>query len=104
MGDARIYGGELEATLRLTSDLTLNAAISSESATIVKSVNPIDVPVGSSLIDVPQGTIVAGAVYRRALTARLKLIARMDYDWTSHSYGSYQSHRTPTITTRPTAW
>jgi iron complex outermembrane recepter protein len=92
VGDAQIYGGEVEATLRLTSDLRLNVNASSETATIFHSINPIDVPVGSLLVDVPVAAVTAGAVYTREITDRLNLVARAEYAWTGHSHGSYQSY------------
>lgn len=91
VGDARIYGGELEAAFRVTSHLKLDASFSGESAAITHSINPIDVPVGSNLIDVPAGTVTAGATYSRPLTGAVRVLARVDYDWTGHSYGSFQS-------------
>jgi outer membrane receptor protein involved in Fe transport len=91
VGDAQIYGGELEAAFKVTSHLRVDASIDGESATITHSINPIDVPVGSNLIDVPAGTATAGATYSRPITDSLRLLARIDYDWTGHSYGSFQS-------------
>jgi len=91
VGDARIYGGELEAAFKLTSHLRLDASFDAESATITHSINPIDVPVGSNLIDVPVGTATAGATYSRPLTDTVRLLARIDFNWTGHSYGSFQS-------------
>jgi outer membrane receptor protein involved in Fe transport len=90
VGDARIYGGELEAVLKLTSSLKLNLSYSNESATITKTINPVDVPTGANLIDVPQATLTAGASYSRTLWTDYHLLARLDYSWTGHSYGSYQ--------------
>src|SRR5271156_5198986 len=68
VGDARIYGGELEAALRITRDLTLTASVNGESATITRSVNPITVPVGSNLIDVPDGNFNGTLIYRTNIT------------------------------------
>ncbi len=91
VGDAEIYGGEVEASLQLTQHLRLNLNASSETATITKSINPIDVPTRSLLIDVPVGTATFAGIYSRDLTDRLKLVARADYAWTGRSHGSYQS-------------
>ena len=91
VGDAEIFGGEVEASLKLTHNLRLNFNASSETATITKSINPTDVPTGSTLIDVPVGSAKLGAVYSRDLTDEVKFVARADYDWTGRSHGSYQS-------------
>lgn len=90
VGDARIYGGELEAALRLTDNLTFTTSVSGESATITRSVNPITVPVGSNLIDVPEGTFNGELSYERSLPADLHLTAFLDYAWIGRSNGSYQ--------------
>ena len=81
----------MEANLQLTQHLRLNLNASSETATITKSINPIDVPTRSLLIDVPVGTATFAGIYSRDLTDRLKLVARADYAWTGRSHGSYQS-------------
>ena len=88
-GDAQIYGGELEANLKLTQALSLDASGSANSATITRSINPVDIPVGSNLIDVPSGTFTVGGTYDAPLTNDVDLLARIDYDFTGASYGSY---------------
>lgn len=90
VGDARIYGGELEGALNITSELTFNANVSAESATITRSINPVTVPVGSNLIDVPQETFDLTLSYHGPITDELNLLATLGYDWTGHSNGSYQ--------------
>jgi outer membrane receptor protein involved in Fe transport len=91
VGDGRIYGGELEATFKVTAHLKLDASASAESATISRSINPIDVPVGANLIDVPDGAFTLGASYTTPVTGAWRLTARGEYAWTGHSYGSYQA-------------
>jgi outer membrane receptor protein involved in Fe transport len=90
VGDARIYGGELEGAFRITSHLLLSANLSAESATITKSINPVTVPVGSNLIDVPQATFDVDLSYNTQITDDVRLSALINYDWTGHSNGSYQ--------------
>lgn len=90
VGDARIYGGELEAAFKITQTLTASASINGESATITRSVNPITVPVGSNLIDVPDGTFTGELSYSRAITEDVRLSAFINYEWIGHSNGSYQ--------------
>ena len=91
VGDARIYGGELEAALRLTRYLRLDLNVSAENATITHSINPIDVPVGANLVDVPVATVSGGATYSRPVTDLIDFTGRVDFNWTGHSYGSYQA-------------
>ncbi len=91
VGDARIYGGEIEADLRLTDALKLDASASADSAKITKSINPLNVPVGANLVDVPVDSFTVGAVYDRALREDLDFRARIDYAYTGYSYGSYET-------------
>jgi iron complex outermembrane receptor protein len=90
VGNARIYGGELEGAFQITPHLQLSANASAQSATITSSINPVTVPVRSNLIDVPQATFDAQLIYKTEITDSMGLSAMIDYDWTGHSYGSYQ--------------
>jgi outer membrane receptor protein involved in Fe transport len=90
VGDAQIYGGEIEAVLRVTDFFKLDASGSADSATITKSINPVDVPVGSNLIDVPVNSFTVGAIYEQPLREDLELRGRIDFAYTGHSYGSYE--------------
>lgn len=90
VGDARIYGGEVEANFRVTDNLLLDASGSANSSTITKTINPVNVPLGSNLIDVPVNSFTAGAIYTRPLKEDLLFRARVDYAYTGHSYGSYE--------------
>lgn len=89
-GDARIYGGEFEANFRVIENLSLDASGSANSATITKSINPVDVPVGANLVDVPVNAFTVGALYARPVKEDLELRARVDFAYTGHSYGSYE--------------
>jgi outer membrane receptor protein involved in Fe transport len=91
VGNARIYGGEIEAAASLTRHLTLNVTASANDATITKTNNAVDVALGSHLIDVPDVTVTAGAVYTAPLSDSLLFTGIIDYAYTGHSYGSYQS-------------
>ena len=90
VGNARIYGGEVEAVASLTHTLRLNFTASANDATITKSNNPIDVAVGQHLIDVPDVTLTAGAVYSAHIRDDLLFTGIFDYAYSGHSYGSYQ--------------
>jgi len=90
VGNARIYGGEVEAALRVTSHLTVSGNASAESATITSSINPVTVPVGANLIDIPRDTFDVELAYRRPITSAVNLAALLNYNWTGPSNGSYQ--------------
>jgi len=91
VGDAKIYGAELEASYRVTSSLKFALAGSSEHAVVTDSFNTKDVANGSHLIDVPNATYTASVSYNRAMNAEFNLRSRVDYAWQGHSYGSYQA-------------
>jgi iron complex outermembrane receptor protein len=90
VGDARIYGGELEGSFRITRQLLLSANFSIQSARITRSINPVTVPVNSNLIDVPNATSDVSLSYNTPINDDMDLSALVDYDWTGPSYGSYQ--------------
>ena len=90
-GDARIYGGEVEASFKLTKTLRLNATASANSAKITRSTNPVDVPAGAHLIDVPVDAFTVGAIYDQPISDEWSFGARIDYAYTGRSYGSYQT-------------
>jgi len=91
VGNARIYGGEIEAAARLTGHLRLNVTASANDATITRTNNPVDVAVGQHLIDVPDVTVTAGAVYSTHISDDLLMTGIVDYAYTGHSYGTYQA-------------
>jgi len=90
VGDARIYGGELEARLMVLDGLLLSAQLSAESATITRSINPVTVPVGSHLIDVPQATADISLAYDWMVNDKVSVRPFVGYEWTGRSNGSYQ--------------
>lgn len=91
IGDAKIYGGEIEAAVRPVGGLKLAVNASAEHAVVTSTNNPSTAPVGAHLIDVPQGTYTALAVYTQPLNDELSLSGRADYAWTGHSYGTYEA-------------
>jgi iron complex outermembrane receptor protein len=90
VGDARIYGGELESRLMIVDGLLLTADLSAESATITRSVNPVTVPVGANLIDVPQATANVNLAYSWYINDKVQVKPFIGWEWTGRSNGSYQ--------------
>jgi len=89
IGNAKIYGAELEASYRATAGLKFGLTASAEHAVVTESANPKTVAVGAHLIDVPAATYTAAVSYNRPLSGLYTLRSRADYSWTGHSYGSY---------------
>ena len=89
VGDAEIYGGELEASYRALPGLTLGATASYQHASITRTDNPSTVAVGERLIDVPYETATVSAEYDYPLADDRTLAVRGDYEWQGRSNGSY---------------
>lgn len=89
VGNARLYGGEVEAVASISRNLRFNATASANESTITSTNNPKDVAVGQHLIDVPDVTLTAGAVYSARMRDDLLFTGIIDYAYTGHSYGSY---------------
>jgi len=92
VGDARIYGGELELAYRVTSDLRLTLALSAESATITQTNYPLVIAVGAHVIDVPDLTLDLGVAHSTPVFSDFILTSRANFLFTGHSYGSYQTN------------
>jgi outer membrane receptor protein involved in Fe transport len=92
VGDARIYGGELEAAWRVTNELRLTLALSAESATITSTKYPAVIAPGAHVVDVPDATLAAGVSYTIPFFSNYKLVSRANYSFIGHSYGSYQTN------------
>ena len=90
VGDAKIYGAELEASYRPVNSLKFALSAGAQHAVVTNTTNSIDVPVGSRLIDVPNATYTGSVTYNTPINGELTLRSRADYGWTGHSYGSYQ--------------
>jgi outer membrane receptor protein involved in Fe transport len=90
VGDARIYGGEVEINYRPVTALTLGLSGDAQHAYISDAYNPAEAAIGSWLIDVPEYTVDAKASYAFRLVDGSSLITRVDYAYQGDSYGSYQ--------------
>ena len=90
VGDAKIYGTELEINYRPISQLTVALSGSAEHAYISDAANPSEATVGSWLIDVPEYTYDTSATYSVPLAGGSNLVGRIDYAYSGSSYGSYQ--------------
>jgi iron complex outermembrane receptor protein len=91
VGDAKIYGGELEINYRPVPQLTLGLTADAQHAYISSAFNPSEASVGSWLIDVPDYNYTGSAAYVAKLSSRSNLVGRIDYTYSGSSYGSYQA-------------
>jgi len=92
VGDAKIYGAELEASYRPVNSLKFGLTAGAQHAAITSTnyPSPGGVPIGSHLVDVPAGTWTGSVSYNRPLNGEFTLRTRADYAWTGHSNGSFQ--------------
>jgi outer membrane receptor for ferric coprogen and ferric-rhodotorulic acid len=90
VGDAKIYGTELEINYRPISQLTVALSGSAEHAYISTAANSSEATVGSWLIDVPEYTYDTSATYSLPLASGSNFVGRVDYAYSGSSYGSYQ--------------
>ncbi len=92
VGNAEILGGEAQIAYRPIGGLTVAMNMSYEHSDITSTKNPVTVPVGATLIDVPNWTYTLSADYNFAVGADTTAFTRADYDITGPSNGSYQSN------------
>jgi iron complex outermembrane recepter protein len=92
VGDATIYGGELELSYRPITQLTLGLTGGAQHAYISSASNPSEATVGSWLIDVPDYNYTGSATYVFMLSDSNSLVSRIDYTYSGSSYGSYQAY------------
>jgi iron complex outermembrane recepter protein len=90
LGNAQIYGGEVEARFKPIPALTLGVTSSVQHAVITSTLNPATAAVGENLIDVPRFTVTGSIQYDFVLASGNLLTFRSDYTWTGASNGSYQ--------------
>ena len=92
VGNAKIYGAELEASYRPVNSLKFGFTAGAQHAAITSTnyPSPGGVPVGSHLVDVPVATYTGSVTYNRPLNGEFTLRTRADYAWTGHSNGSFQ--------------
>lgn len=89
IGDAEIYGGEVEASVRPLRGVTLATSATIQHTAVTSSSAPKTAAVGARLIDVPNKTFNASMTYDRPLEGDLTLTARADFSFTGRSYGTY---------------
>ncbi len=93
VGDAKIYGSELELRALVASGLTLSLNAGSTHAYIssVGSEGSGIVYVGESVLGVPTYTVTPSVDYETPISDRMTLFARADYPYTGRSRGYFDS-------------
>ena len=91
-GDAEIYGGEIELLYapKFVKGLKLGVTASFNHAEITKTTAPF-AQVGQTLEDVPERTATVSVDYDTPIVNEWSGFAHVDYDFTGHSHGAFQS-------------
>lgn len=92
VGDAAIYGTEIELRYKIPgiSGLTLGVTGGATHATLTRTINPGEAPVGSNILFTPRWTETTSLDYAFPVTNDIGGFVRWDYGWTGPSNGSYQ--------------
>jgi outer membrane receptor protein involved in Fe transport len=92
-GDAEIYGGEIELlyATKFVKGLKLGLTASYNHAEITKTTAPF-AQVGETVEDVPEWTATISADYDTPLVNDWSGFAHVDYDFTGHSHGAFQTY------------
>jgi outer membrane receptor protein involved in Fe transport len=92
-GDAEIYGGEIELlyATQFVQGLKLGLTASYNHAEITKTTAPF-AQVGETVEDVPEWTATISADYDTPLVNDWSGFAHVDYDFTGHSHGAFQTY------------
>jgi len=92
-GDAEIYGGEIELlyATKFVRGLKLGLSASYNHAEITKTTVPF-AQVGETVEDVPEWTATLSADYDTPLVNDWDGFAHVDYDFTGHSHGAFQTN------------
>jgi outer membrane receptor protein involved in Fe transport len=91
-GDAEIYGGEVELlyATQFVKGLKLGLTASYNHAEITKTTAPF-AQVGETVEDVPEWTATISADYYTPIVNDWSGFAHIDYDFTGHSHGAFQT-------------
>ena len=92
IGNAEIYGAELEITYRATRELTVGFNGSTQHAVVTTSNNAQTAAVGEHLIDVPEENGTLYGNYEHAIDDQSSLFLYTDYSYNGPSNGSYQTY------------
>jgi outer membrane receptor protein involved in Fe transport len=103
VGDAKVYGTELEVAGKPTPSWTLAVAGGTTHATLTSVISAVGAAPGDRILNTPEWTLTLNSDYVHKLSADTDLFARASYAWTGKSYGSFSvidpDHVRPTYET-----
>jgi iron complex outermembrane receptor protein len=89
VGDAQIYGPELEVNYKPIRDLTLGLSSEYTHDALTKVTSSVGASVGEHILNVPEWMASLRIDYSRPFADDLKGFVRADYDWTGPSNGAF---------------
>jgi outer membrane receptor protein involved in Fe transport len=95
VGNADIYGSELEVRALVTSDWTLSLNAGSTHAYITKTLVPGIVGLGEDILNVPKFDATLSSDYEIPLNGEKSLFVRADFPWVGQSHAYYASDTVP---------
>jgi outer membrane receptor protein involved in Fe transport len=92
IGNAEIYGGELEVTYRPVTGLTLGFSGSTQHAVVTSSNNPQTAAVGEHLVNVPEENFDIFGGYEHQIDDESSFYLNTDWSYNGPSNGSYLTY------------
>lgn len=89
VGDAEIWGPELEIAYKPVPALTLGLSTEYTHDALTKVTSSVGASVGEHILNVPEWMATFRFDYTQPLSDNIKGFVRSDYDWTGPSYGSF---------------
>ena len=103
VGDAKVYGTELEVAAKPTPNWTVAVAGGTTHATLTNVISAVGAEPGDRILNTPEWTLTLNSDYVHRLSANTDLFARGSYAWTGKSFGSFSAidpdHTRPTYET-----
>jgi len=89
VGNAKIYGTELEVAAKPTPSWTVAVAGGTTHATLTNVISAVGAEPGDRILNTPEWTLTLNSDYVHRLSADTDLFARGSYAWTGRSFGSF---------------
>lgn len=89
VGDAEIWGPELEIAYKPVPALTLGLSTEYTHDALTKVTSSVGASVGEHILNVPEWMATFRFDYMQPLSDSVKGFVRSDYDWTGPSYGNF---------------
>lgn len=89
VGDAKIYGTELEIAAKPIPSWTVAVAGGTTHATLTNVISAVGAVPGDRILNTPDWTLTLSSEYQHRLSGDADIFARGSYAWTGRSFGSF---------------